>query len=362
MPNEAEGITPNNRIAYLDDLRVLAIAAVVILHISIQGWSEADVNSTSWMFLNIWNSMVRWSVPVFVMISGALFLNPKRKVTVYHLWSKKIPRILTAFLFWSVIYALYNYLTRSNWSLHTFLMAILTGYYHMWFLFMIIGLYLVTPLMRKIAEDRRMLNYFLVLSMIFGFLIPTIRHQILPFSLALSESDTINALLKDYDAMRLYLPLGYTGYFALGYYLYKRNLTPTERAVIYGLGILGFVITIVTTAVISRNLGKANSANYEFVSLNVLMESVAVFVLVRYRSSHWNGKIRNLLERLNGKTFGIYLIHLLFVDAMADLLGIKATLFAPIVSVPLLATVAFALSTLCIKGIQKLGRFSKYIC
>ena len=169
-----------------DPVVLFSAAAVVLMHTAAQDWSGAACTSGEWRTMAAYDALVRWPVPVFVMISGALFLNPKRKVTVYHLWSKKIPRILTAFLFWSVIYALYNYLTRSNWSLHTFLMAILTGYYHMWFLFMIIGLYLVTPLMRKIAEDRRMLNYFLVLSMIFGFLIPTIRHQILPFSLSCS--------------------------------------------------------------------------------------------------------------------------------------------------------------------------------
>jgi surface polysaccharide O-acyltransferase-like enzyme len=231
----------------------------------------------------------------------------------------------------------------------------------MWFLFLIVGLYLVTPLMRKISADRGMLNYFLVLSLFFGFLIPTLRHQVIPFSVALAESDTIHALLKDYDSMRIYLPLGYTGYFALGWYLYKRNLTPGERIVIYVLGVAGFLLTITGTAVLSRNLAKANSAWYEYVSLNVLLESMAVFVLVRYSSRYWKEKARNLLTAMADKTFGIYLIHLLLVEFLADIIGLKSTLFTPVLSVPLLAALTFAVSYFAAKGLKRLGRFSRYI-
>ena len=361
VPNNETLPVSHNRIEYLDYLRVIATAAVVLLHISIQGWGEVDVQSGQWMIYNVWNGLVRWCVPVFVMISGALFLNPKKKVTVYRLWTRNIPRILSAFLFWSVLYALYHLITRSGWTGHTFLMAVLTGNYHMWFLFLIIGLYLVTPLLRKISADRGMLNYFLVLALFFGFLIPTLRHQVIPFSVSLTESDTISALLKDYDSMRLYLPLGYTGYFALGYYLYKRNLTPGERIVIYVLGALGFLMTISGTAVLSRNLGKANSSWYEYVSVNVLLESMAVFVLVRYSSRYWKEKVCTLLQGMADKTFGIYLIHLLLVEFLADVIGLKSTLFTPVLSVPILAAFAFAVSYFAARGLKRLGRFSRYI-
>ena len=328
MPNADTLPANGQRIEYLDYLRVIATAAVVLLHISIQGWGDVDVQSGQWMVYNVWNGLVRWCVPVFVMISGALFLNPKKKVSVYRLWTRNIPRILTAFLFWSVIYALYHLATRSGWTGHTFAMAVLTG---------------------------------MVLSLFFGFLIPTLRHQVIPFSVALAESDTIHALLKDYDSMRIYLPLGYTGYFALGYYLYKRNLTPGERIVIYVLGVAGFLLTITGTAVLSRNLAKANSAWYEYVSLNVLLESMAVFVLVRYSSRYWKEKARNLLTAMADKTFGIYLIHLLLVEFLADIIGLKSTLFTPVLSVPLLAALTFAVSYFAAKGLKRLGRFSRYI-
>ena len=104
MPNAETLPVSDHRIEYLDYLRVIATMAVVLLHISIQGWGDVDVQSGPWMVYNVWNGLVRWCVPVFVMISGALFLNPKKKVSVYRLWTRNIPRILSAFLFWSVIF------------------------------------------------------------------------------------------------------------------------------------------------------------------------------------------------------------------------------------------------------------------
>lgn len=61
------------RITYLDYLKVFATFAVIILHVVAQNWYITDVNSFGWKTLNVYSSMVRWAVPVFVMISGSLF-------------------------------------------------------------------------------------------------------------------------------------------------------------------------------------------------------------------------------------------------------------------------------------------------
>ena len=71
------------RTIYFDYLRVLATFAVMILHISAQNWGACDVQSFDWQVFNFFDSIVRWSVPIFVMISGALFLNrdiPLKKI------------------------------------------------------------------------------------------------------------------------------------------------------------------------------------------------------------------------------------------------------------------------------------------
>ena len=62
------------RIIYFDYLRVLATMAVIFLHVAAQNWYNTDINTLNWHVFNIYDSIVRWGVPIFIMISGALFL------------------------------------------------------------------------------------------------------------------------------------------------------------------------------------------------------------------------------------------------------------------------------------------------
>ena len=66
--------TQPQRIAYFDVLRILATFAVIVLHLSAQHWADTDVYSRAWQAFNLYDSAVRWAVPVFVMISGSVSL------------------------------------------------------------------------------------------------------------------------------------------------------------------------------------------------------------------------------------------------------------------------------------------------
>ena len=62
------------RLAYAELLRVVAMLAVIVLHVS-GGWLESlPVGTTDWHALNMWDSLCRWCVPVFVMCSALLAL------------------------------------------------------------------------------------------------------------------------------------------------------------------------------------------------------------------------------------------------------------------------------------------------
>ena len=85
------------------------------------------------------DSAVRWAVPVFVMISGALFLPSERKVPLGRLYGKTILRVGTCFVFWSAFYAVVHcvIMGKGKW---TFINQLLRGHYHMWYIFAIIAL------------------------------------------------------------------------------------------------------------------------------------------------------------------------------------------------------------------------------
>lgn len=129
---------------YFDFLRIFATFAVIILHVSAQNWHTTDINSFEWNIFNFYDSIVRWGVPIFVMISGALFLNKNQSIK--KIYTKNILRIIIAFIFWSLIYTV---LFSKGLSIKTMIINFFEGYYHMWFLFMIVGLYMITPFIKK---------------------------------------------------------------------------------------------------------------------------------------------------------------------------------------------------------------------
>lgn len=135
------------RLPYLDYLRVMAAAAVIMIHVSAQNWDNVPVMSSDWIIFNLYNSLAQWAVPMFLMLSGALMLDPGKPFQIRTLYRKNILRILTAFLFWSALYALDTYFANRDWR--GAVVAFVNGRYHMWFLFMILGFYLLTPAYRK---------------------------------------------------------------------------------------------------------------------------------------------------------------------------------------------------------------------
>ena len=97
------------RTHWMDCLRVLAAAAVILLHVAAKQWHTVDIRGGDWLLLCLFNGSVRWCVPLFVMISGALFLNPEKEISLRDLYGKYILRLLVAYFVWGVVYALFDY-------------------------------------------------------------------------------------------------------------------------------------------------------------------------------------------------------------------------------------------------------------
>lgn len=226
---EASNIT--SRTVYFDYLRVFATFAVIILHVSAQNWYSTDVNGFDWQVFNFFDSIVRWSVPVFVMISGALFLN--REIPLKKIYSKYVFRMAAAFAVWTIIYAYF-----SNGDILNRVSQIISGHYHMWFIWMIVGLYICIPFIKLLIKDDKITRYFLLLAFIFAFLIPWLVTLTNDFAggLVIKGVSILNGNVSD---MNIHIVLGYTSYFILGYYLAKTELSKKQRRIIYVLGLGG---------------------------------------------------------------------------------------------------------------------------
>lgn len=142
----------NDRIEWIDHLRFIAIVGVVIIHS--QGAStEFRHGSENWWIFNVIDSLAHFSVPIFVMLSGTLLL--RQDLPLFSFLKKRFIRILFPFLFWSLVLFVGNIILgrplSTNSVFSSFFYDLLTnrinGVY--WFIYMLIGLYLITPIFTK---------------------------------------------------------------------------------------------------------------------------------------------------------------------------------------------------------------------
>ena len=96
----------DGRVAYADLLRSFATLAVIVLHLAGSQLGSVSVGSPDWDVFNLYDGLVRWCVPVFVMLSGMFLLDPKRSLPLPKLLFHNALRIFIALLFWGGIYAL----------------------------------------------------------------------------------------------------------------------------------------------------------------------------------------------------------------------------------------------------------------
>ncbi|MDP8221177.1 MAG: acyltransferase family protein, partial [Candidatus Stygibacter frigidus] len=144
---------------WIDKARISAALAIVVLHTAILVQSANLIGSGNWWTGNIYNSLVRWAIPVFVMISGALLLDPDNIESLELFYIKRFTRIIIPLFAWSAIYLCLDYIYAAAYGIQIskqqIFLNLLEGkpHFHLWFIYMIIGLYIFTPFFRLIIKN-----------------------------------------------------------------------------------------------------------------------------------------------------------------------------------------------------------------
>ncbi|MCE5197311.1 MAG: acyltransferase family protein [Negativicutes bacterium] len=350
------------RVIFADLLRITATFAVMLLHIAAGHWDTASVFSAEWHVMNFYNSAVRFCVPIFIMVSGMFFLDPERNLTYRKIYLKYILRIAVAFLFWSAAYAATPLILQ--WSRHLpidrsmlkqAIISFLTGHYHLWFLYMIAGLYAVTPFLRKIVRhDQTMTQYFLLLSFLFASVVPLITRRSGP-----PLKSIFNTILSYADFKFV---LGNVGYFVAGHYLAQYALSRRKRLFLYALGGFGFLATFLLTQFLSEQAGFGDLTFYQYNSPTVVLQSIAVFVFFQsvFLNRNYAPKLLPIISVLSSCSFGMYLVHP-FILAFFSRMDIFSCLNNPFIAIPLLARLVFVCSFLVSWLLRRIPKISSYI-
>ncbi|MDN6625669.1 MAG: acyltransferase family protein [Pisciglobus halotolerans] len=345
------------RVWYADILRILAIILVVLLHTSSRELDRYAIGSFNWQMLNVYDGFARICVPLFIMLSGMFMLNPDKEKPIRVLYEKNIFRMVKVFLFWSSFYAIFitlypfNDIHITQKTLTTIWDAFYEGHFHLWFIFRIVELYVMTPFLKKIAEDKKIIEYLILYCFVVGFLIPTFR------KFPISSTTTV---VRDW--LNLDITFGYVAYYFLGYYVNRYPLTKRKTKLIYSLGIIGFLATIGGTILLSIRDGRQQDLLFQYLTPNVFFASLAFFVFIKKRFDSYEpfGKSKRMINLLSARSFGVYLIHVLVLYILWKL-GLTSEILPVIVPVPLIAASVIVISYLLISLLNKVPGLKKVI-
>jgi len=300
------------------------------------------------------------------MISGALFLS-KKEINIKKLYTKNIVRIIISLAFWNLLYAIYlNPEIFQSFSMHNIgkILNHFNGYhYHLAFLLSLLGLYIISPILKKVAEDKQLLKYTLIITIIFAIGVPSINSLV---SIFINLFGQTKYLIIFYNLtnwlFRINIPFvaGYFIYFILGYYLYSNEIKHKKTLYIIGAG--ATLYTILSTQIFSNILNTPVANFYDYNSFNVMLSASAIFIFFKdivskIKISKLSGKI---ITTISNCSFGIYLIHEFF-NMYFIRIGFISTLFNPLLSIPVITLVIFILSFVIIYIISKIPVLNKYI-
>lgn len=356
------------RIAWVDLLKIIACFLVVFSHNCDPYVAVFDSDRSTFLAGVFSGSLTRSSVPLFVMMTGVLLLPTTR--TMSQFYRRRIGRILPPLIFWSaalpLLYCLYinriplstnPAINPADYTLFETLRRAVTFIFNfnytttpLWYLYMLIGLYLIIPLLNAwlVQATRKELRLFLSVWFITLF-IPYIKM----FAPVLGYAGNYGNMgifgICDWNEYgTFYYISGFIGYLVLAYYLVTYPLKISlAKTLLYGIPLFltGYAITSFGFIEVQRYY-PGNYAYLEiiwfFTGINVFMMTLPIFVIIQKLPVHPN----KWLTRAASLTFGIYLCHFFFVQVGYDMLT-PLTLPVP-VKIILGAIFAFSVSAILV--------------
>ena len=298
---------------FLDVLRVLATCAVVLMHVLTGATDVTDasiVPEYRSLLLSVMD-LVTWCVPIFLLISGYLFLNPERTLTYPVMIKKYCRRIALAILLFGVPYAASELVVAERTfrirMIPEALKMTLMGHTwsHMWYLYLILFLYLITPLLKKVLRVLPVWGVAAVMAVIF------LGSSVAPFLNKVLDVNSI-PVLPDGGVYFLYYLCGY--FFAVREVCVDkgRNVWLTAAVAVLALGMI-----------LSRTLAGFSiqmAYNYPF----------TVLLAVLLFAAGWNGggdgaalaaREKDRIHRIpwqeaGALSFAVYLVHPVYVNLL----------------------------------------------
>lgn len=335
----------------VDLIRCVAIVLIIVVHTSgfpyqFYNANITDMDILNWFTTNVYDAVGMVGVPLFVMLSGALLLTPEKADEPLRVFYKKrFDRIALPFIFWTIVYFIWSFTVIGKpFSLYNIEQGLLGGsYYHLWYIYVLMGLYAVTPMMRVLVKHlSRSLFSFLLILWFAGTVITPFIHTFTTF---------------DFNPV-MFVFLDWIGYFLLGIYLLSANFS---RRIAITTAVLGIMGTVVGDWVITGTAGQQYTGYFHnYMSATTIIGSAAIFFLLlsaKPTNLQSHGKVSSVIHWISQNTFGIYLIHIIVLSALTNrVFGVflNSLTYTPLIDVPIYTTLVFTISAALVFVLKKI--------
>lgn len=363
-------------IGWIDFLRVFAVIMVVFSHCCDAFVGAFDSDKSQFLTGVFLGSLARPCVPLFVMMTGVLILPVPETISLGAFYRKRIGRIIIPLIFWSLVlpvvfWAYFNtfgreslnpMLSPSDYSFGTLLNRLYTWVFNfnfdtvpLWYLYMLIGLYFVIPVLSAWLDkaERKEIKLFLKIWFISLF-IPYLQ-MAAPFLGYNGNWDNYGILgVCDWNVYgTFYYVSGFIGYLVAAYYFSRWPVEWSWKKTLW-ICIPSFVAGYAVTSlgyIWFQNLFLGNYSYLEivwlFCGINVMLMTFPVFIIVQ--KSAVNGS--RFLTFLASLAFGVYLCHFIFVYIFYDIFNISCL---PAIVRIIFMAIASSICSLVVAGIFRI--------
>ena len=297
---------------YMDILRIFACLCVMYNHTNERGFmrlSTDDLGSGAFFLDVTMSTICKVGVPLFFMMSGALLIRKEESVQKTLL---RMPRMLLDIVIFTFGYSLLDaHIMGQPFSFVSTVQTMVgTNYWHLWYLYAYLVFLVSLPVLRKLAVglDETSSKYLFWLAFFFMGIYPMLE--------ALSPVGINNELKLTWVVSNVFI------YPLLGYAL--ENKVPKEfftKRRLIGIWVLNLVCLVVSEIaeylLVKSQIGQDLGGYFDerFLISFCVLNAVAVFATVRYFTDHvaFSEKVNVVLAEVGKDTFGIYLLHILFL-------------------------------------------------
>lgn len=270
-----------------DLLRIISTFAVVLIHVNANVADSNNISFVGFNFCSLINIITRFSVPCFVMLSGAFILSNERNADYKHFYAKSFYKIgipLVIILILSFLIAEMKAIIGGRDLLNPVFELLSGNFNNCWFMFMLVGLYFLVPIIIRIKKSISNRSY-IIGSFIWLFVA------------------MISQLTSTYSvAWAFGIIFSFVGYFLVGNVIYENMSRIKFKGLYFIFAIISYVLLFVYRGITGFSRFSIDAYSNWFSPL-IIIASICVFI------AFGGIKINIDLSRLSGYTYVLYLLH-----------------------------------------------------